>query len=288
MPMFDITGACDMHIHTGPDFVERVGDDFEVALACEKAGLKAIMLKNHMESTVSRAYHAQKAVQTLKVYGALVLNSSVGGFNPFAAEAAMRSGAKEIFMPTFCAAADFKVHGKGASALYKYGIKTAAPTLTALDTDGSLKSEVKQIMELARDYNVPVGSSHLGADEIFPLAKFAHDIGAPLIITHPEYKIPNLTPAQIHDLAQLGAYIEITAGAVFPIPGCSTVAHDIDLIEAAGYQNCFISSDAGTPTKPMPADVLSSYAYCLQKKGMEKEKIKYMLCEKPIEVFRLA
>ena len=43
--MFDVAGACDMHIHTGPDFVERVGDDFEVAAACEKAGMKAILLK---------------------------------------------------------------------------------------------------------------------------------------------------------------------------------------------------------------------------------------------------
>ena len=288
MPMFDVTDACDMHIHTGPDFVERVGDDLEVALACEKAGLKAILLKNHMESTVSRAYHAQKTVQNLKVYGALVLNSAVGGFNPFAAEAAMQSGAKEVFMPTFCSEADFKVHGKGASALYKYGLKTKAPTLSALDNDGGLKPEVKQILELARDYHVPIGSSHLGANEVLSLARFAHEIGAPLIITHPEYKIPNLQPDQVRALAELGAYIEITAGAVFPIPGCSTITHDIELIEAAGYQNCFISSDAGTPTKPMPAEVLSSYAYCLQKKGMEKEKIKYMLCEKPIEVFRLA
>lgn len=285
MPMFDVAGACDMHIHTGPDFVERVGDDFEVAAACEKAGMKAILLKSHMESTVSRAYHAQKTVQTLKVYGALVLNSSVGGFNPFAAEAAMQYGAKEIFMPTFCAQADFKVHGKGAAALYKYGLRTEAATLCALDENGSLKPEVKQILELARDYKVPIGSSHLGADEIFALAAFAHDIGAPLIITHPEYKIPNLQPDQIRALASLGAYIEITAGAVFPIPGCSTITHDIDLIEAAGYQNCFITSDAGTPTKPMPADVLSSYAYCLQKKGMATEKIRYMLCEKPLEVF---
>ena len=285
MPMFDVTGACDMHIHTAPDFVERVGDDFEVALACEKAGMKAILLKNHMESTVSRAFHAQKAVQNLRVYGALVLNSSVGGFNPFAAEAAMQYGAKEIFMPTFCSAADFKVHGKGASALYKYGLKTEAATLRALDEDGDLKPEVKQIIELARDYQVPIGTSHLGADEIFPIAGFAHEIGAPLIITHPEYKIPNLQPDQIRKLAELGAYIEITAGAVFPIPGCSTIAHDIELIEAAGYRNCFISSDAGTPTKPMPADVLSSYAYCLQKKGLEKEIITYMLCEKPLEVF---
>lgn len=287
MSMYDVTGACDMHIHTGPDFVERVGDDSEVAVACEAAGFRAILLKNHMEPTVSRAYHAQKQVNNLKVYGSLVLNSAVGGINPFAAEAAMRFGAKEIFMPTFCSKADFAVHGKGEKELHKYGIKTPIVPYGILTEDGALTKETKEIVALGRDYDVPIGTSHLSYEEIVPLCRLARDLGAKLLITHPEYKIPMLMSAQVAELAELGAIIEMTAGAVFPIPGCSTIAHDIELIEAAGAKNCIISSDAGTPTKPMPAEVLSSYLYCLKKKGLDKAKIDYMFRDHPAEFFGL-
>lgn len=287
MAMYDVSGACDMHIHTGPDFVERVGDDVEVAKACEAAGFRAILLKNHMESTVSRAYHAQKQVDSIKVYGSLVLNASVGGINPLAAEAAMKMGAKEVFMPTFCSKADFAVHGKGKEALHKYGMKTSIEPYGVLDELGNLIPEVGQILELSRDYHVPIGTSHLGYAEIVPMCKLARDIGATIIITHPEYKIPMLAPEQLAELASLGAVIEMTAGAVFPIPGCSTIAHDIKLIEAAGAENCFISSDAGTPTKPMPAEVLSSYLYCLKKKGVDTGKIDYMFREAPVTIFGL-
>lgn len=287
MAMYDVSGACDMHIHTGPDLVERVGDDTGVAKACEAAGFRAILLKNHLESTISRAYHAQQQVSSIKVCGALVLNSSVGGINPFAAEAAMKSGAKEIFMPTFCSKADFAVHGKGAKVLYKYGLKTPIIPYGVLDEKGELSEEAKQVLALGRDYNVPIGTSHLGYHEIVPICKLARELGAKILITHPEYKIPMLTAAQVRELVEFGAVIEMTAGAVFPIPGCSTIAHDIELIKAAGAEHCIISSDAGTPTKPMPADVLSSYLYCLKKKGMEKEKLDYMFRDHPAEFFGL-
>lgn len=285
--MYDVSGACDMHIHTGPDFVERIGDDIEIAKACEAAGFRAILLKNHMESTVSRAYHAQKQVTNICVYGSLVLNVSVGGINPLAAEAAMKMGAKEIFMPTFCSKADFAFHGKGQETLYKYGLKTPIKPYGILDKEEKLISEAEQILELSRDYQVPIGTSHLGWSEIVPLCKAARDIGAVVIITHPEYKIPMLAPEQLAELTELGAVIEMTAGAVFPIPGCSTIDHDIQLIKAAGAERCFISSDTGTPTKPMPAEVLSSYLYCLKKKGMDPGELNYMFREMPAAVFGL-
>lgn len=287
MAMYDVSGACDMHIHTGPDFVERVGDDTEVAEACKTAGFRAILLKNHMESTVSRAYHTKKQVPGIQVYGSLVLNVTVGGINPVAAEAAMKMGAKEVFMPTFCSKADFAVHGKGQETLYKYGLKTAIEPYGILDMEGNLIPAVGQILELSRDYQVPIGTSHLGVDEIVPLCRLAQDIGATVIITHPEYKVPMLAPEQIAELTELGAVIEMTAGAVFPIPGCSTIDHDIRLIQAAGVENCFVSSDAGTPTKPMPAEVLSSYLYCLQKRGMDSGALNRMFRDAPAAIFGL-
>lgn len=288
MAMYDVTGACDMHIHTGPDFVERVGDDIEVAQACEQAGFRAILLKSHMESTVSRAYHAQKYCQQLRVYGALVLGASVGGINPFAAEAAMKAGAKEVFMPTFCSAADAAIHHKtGDPRLYKYGLKTPVQPISVTDSHGTLIPEAKAILELSRDYGVAVGTSHLSYCEIKALCIFGHDIGARLVITHPEYKVPMLNKEQVAELVKYGAVVELTAGAVFPIPGCSTVMKDREMIDYVGADHFFISSDCGTPTKPMPAATLSSYLYCLQKMGLDKAVLDYMIREKPAEVFEL-
>ena len=288
MPMYDISGAYDMHVHTGPDFVDRIGDDVEVATACEKAGMKGLLLKAHMECTVSRAYHTQKQCGNIRVYGSLVLGGTTGGFNPFAAEAAMKAGAKQVFMPTFASAADFAVHGgEGETRIHKYGLKTTIEPLSALEVDGTVKKTIADILELSRDYNVPIGTSHLSFEEILPIARFARDIGSRLIVTHPEYKIPNLSAPQLKELTALGALVELTAGAVFPIPGCSTIARDVEIVREVGYRNIFISSDAGTPTKPMPAETLSSFLYCLQKKGIPSDQLDYMLKENPVRVFSL-
>ncbi|HZT18671.1 MAG TPA: DUF6282 family protein, partial [Dongiaceae bacterium] len=92
--LIDVAGAIDMHCHPFPDLFPRLADDIDIAVAARDAGMKALMLKCHHESTVSRAYLVQRMVPGIRVFGGVVLNSYVGGINPAAVEAALRLGGK--------------------------------------------------------------------------------------------------------------------------------------------------------------------------------------------------
>jgi len=109
--LIDVHGAVDLHCHPFPDLFPRVADDLEIVIAARDAGLKAIMMKCHNESTVSRAYFMNRMVPGIRVYGGIVLNRYVGAINPAAVEAALRLGGKAVWMPTIDAGYHAQVHG---------------------------------------------------------------------------------------------------------------------------------------------------------------------------------
>src|SRR5215218_2225197 len=91
-PLISLDEAIDLHCHPYPDLFPRLADDIDIALAARDAGMRALVLKCHHESTVSRAYLVQRVVPGIRVFGGVVLNSYVGGINPAAVEAALRLG----------------------------------------------------------------------------------------------------------------------------------------------------------------------------------------------------
>ncbi|WP_243014991.1 DUF6282 family protein, partial [Brevibacillus borstelensis] len=77
--MNDLKGAIDIHVHSSPSIFPRSVNDLELAEQAKQAGMRAIVLKAHEESTVSRAKLVSKVVEGIEVYGSLVLNEYVGG-----------------------------------------------------------------------------------------------------------------------------------------------------------------------------------------------------------------
>ena len=98
MELVDVKGAVDLHVHSFPCVIPRLADDRQVVRAAAEKGMKAIMLKSHHESTVSRAYLLKDEFPDIKIFGGVVLNNFVGGVNPAAAEVALRLGAKEVWI----------------------------------------------------------------------------------------------------------------------------------------------------------------------------------------------
>jgi hypothetical protein len=95
-----LEGAVDLHVHGGPDLVPRRYTDLELAARARDAGMRAIVLKSHVESTVGRAASVAAATG-LEVHGGLVLNAfASGGVDPEAVELSLQLGARVIWMPT--------------------------------------------------------------------------------------------------------------------------------------------------------------------------------------------
>src|SRR5579859_6238972 len=103
--MISLQGAYDLHVHSAPCLYPRLADDLTVTEAAQAAGLRGLVLKSHHEPTVGRAYilnqvFRRESPDPLTVYGSITLNAAVGGVNPVAVEAALRTGARMVWMPT--------------------------------------------------------------------------------------------------------------------------------------------------------------------------------------------
>ena len=74
-----IEGAIDFHVHSAPDVFGRSVTDIEAATLARRAGMRAIVLKNHVTSTADRAAVVREVVPGIEVFGGIVLNRAVGG-----------------------------------------------------------------------------------------------------------------------------------------------------------------------------------------------------------------
>lgn len=79
MSRVSVQNACDMHMHTSPDIFDRVADDVEMAQICQEAGMRAIVFKCHADTTMTRAWHTQRQVPGIRVFGGITLNLQAGG-----------------------------------------------------------------------------------------------------------------------------------------------------------------------------------------------------------------
>ena len=223
MGLITMEGACDLHIHTSPDIFERIADDVRTAEACRDAGMKAIVFKCHADTTMTRAWHTERQVPGIRVFGGIVLNLNVGGINPAAVDVALKLGAVEVWMPSYHSLAHYKATGKmggyghqGSDVTTNYPVKP----ITILDEKGELIPEIWPILELVKQHDAILGTSHLGSEEGLKLIRAAREVGCrKVVLTHPFFAPPSCTVRQIKEAVELGAFCEFCSGnALSPIP----------------------------------------------------------------------
>src|SRR6266446_1887234 len=213
-----LEGAYDLQIHVGPDVIARRIDDIDCAKEFLAHGLKGFVLKSHYIQTGERAQVVTKAVPGSKVFGAVTLNHSVGGLNPVAVELAGRTGCKIAWMPTVDAQNETAGRLDGPNVKLPFWAKIqrelaatgiAPPPITVLDSSGKVSEAARRCIELIAKHNMILATGHIGRAEIFALVKAAREMGAQrVVVTHAEFPSQNLTAAEQHELAQMGAFIE--------------------------------------------------------------------------------
>lgn len=283
--LISVAGAYDLHVHTYPCLFPRIANDFEVVAAAQEAGLAGIMLKCHHESTVSRAAAVQKSFENIKVYGGIVLNEYVGGINPSAVDAALRMGGKEVWMPTIDAENHAKAHGSKGKYDVQDGRKDEGEDLsgvTIYDRDGNISENTRQVLKLIAEHNAVLGTCHLAKEEIFDLVKEARAIGVKkILITHPYFKVPNLSIPEIKELTDMGALAEFGYCTVSPMWHYATVQQVAATIKEIGADKAIIISDAGQRHNPMPHESLRVFAQCLFECGLPESDLKLLMTDTP-------
>jgi hypothetical protein len=259
--MVDLTGFIDPHIHAAPEHIPRLLDDIELVRQALQAGMAGVLIKSHTTLTADRATIAEKVVRGIRVWGGLVLNYSVGGFNPAAVETALDYGAAEIWMPTLDAA-NHRAHHGGEGGLKPEG--------------QAILNSIHEIMKLIASKDLILGTGHLSVDEIRTIVDIARQEGVKkILITHPE--APFVAMPVVVQRDQAGCGFERTW--VFTTPVFKRMIQPeqiVDEIRQVGYESTVLATDMGQVGNPTPVEGLREYVETCQRAGFSRDQIERM------------
>jgi len=265
-----LEGAVDLHVHSAPDIDVRRYNDLELAREAARAGMGAILIKSHQNSTVERAWIVSQCVPGIRVFGGLVLNDTVGGLNPAAVDLAVKMGARQVWMPT-------------RSARNHRRHENLPGGISALDEAGRLIPAAEEILSILADSHCILGTGHLSPQESFALIERARALGIrKILVTHPEWE-PTFLSLQQQKALAAGGDVMFERCFVSTTHRCGFVP--FETIEQAiidtGVENTILSTDLGQPDTPPPVDGFRQYAARLRSTGFSVDDIRRMMQANP-------
>jgi len=285
-----LRGAIDIHVHSSPSIFPRSVDDLELARLAQQAGMRAIVLKAHEESTVSRAFLVNKVVTGIDVYGSLVLNEYVGGLNPYAVDLAVQQGAKIIWMPTGSAKHHLAFYGGKSDYDEQKSRVRLLPQkgITILDDEGRLLPVVYDIIDLIKGSGAALATGHLSPQESRILVKTALARGVEkVLVAHPDLKINKMDLALQCELANMGAYVEKSMLTLMPLWKSIEPEELVQGIRRIGVKRCILQTDLGQANHPVPTEGFNQFIHILLEHGMTENEIEQMACKNPAEFIGL-
>ena len=276
-PVLD--GAIDLHAHFGPDSYPRQWDAFEVVKLAQARGLRAIVLKNHFSETAGLAYLIRKyGAQGIEVFGAVTLDTPVGGVNPQAVRYMVDvtgGWGRIVWMPT---------HDSDHEVAYN---KETRPSVRVA-RDGVLLPETLEVIALIAEHGLTLATGHVTPEETLLILAEARKRGVTRsIVTHPllDPQFTFMSVRQLRAAIELGAPVEITAGSLYREgPGRARV---LEAIRALGPESFFVGSDSGLVGTPNHTDALVLAARVLRQNGFDERALDTMFKDNPARLLGL-
>lgn len=273
-------GSVDVHIHAGPDVTyRRMWDEIDVGLHASSERMATVVFKCHSAPSASRVDIVQKAVnqwsimkgvKPVKVEGGVVLNYSVGGFNPKAVEMAACFGGKFVWTPTLDSSHHKKVSGLSGG-------------IEVLDAKGNCRKEVKDVFSVIAENDMVLSLSHQSVKERFVLIKEAKQIGVKrILVDHPYLHVVRATVSQIAEMAEMGAHIGFYWQTLVSNSGVNVEPNIMmEILAKVGPYKLVSGTDAGQMQNPMPSEALKLFIKLLILQGVSKRDIKLIFRDNP-------
>jgi len=274
-----LKGAIDVHVHSAPSHFPRNVNDIQAATEALKVGMKAIVIKNHRESTVGRAQIVKEVVKGIEVFGGIVLNYQFG-FNPVAVRFAIELGAKIIWMPTI----DAKKYLQNPTIeMFRSSLLTDKPGLTIFDEKGEILPEIDEILDIIGKRDVILGTGHLSFKEQVKLIERAREFGVKkILVQHPTIDFLNFSIDEMRELSSMGAYLEHDYVVCTPlVKSPVNPRHFANIIAETDPKHSVLATDGGAKINPKPVEMLSKYLRELYEYSISKREIREMTCDNP-------
>lgn len=277
-----LKGAYDFHVHPAPDVVSRKMDDLDLAQTYVDAGMKGFVIKAHYFNTEGRAYHIRKLHPGFNAVGAIVLNNSNGGFNPYAVRQAALLGAKVVYMPTMDAQNMWDYLAKSNDAIPFGANAKSAAEVKALRVweNGQFAPEIDEILDIVAEHGMVLCTGHISPDESLALLKHAQEKGLKkLVATHVEWPATRATVEQQKEYVKCGAFLEHNVVNIMsndlPIP------EFVKQIKEIGAEHMILSTDLGQAINPEPVKMFEEYVQKLLDAGVTEEEMRLMIVTNP-------
>ena len=284
----DITGSCDLHIHSGPDCVERWGDTIDIARVAVEMGMRAIVFKDHFRPTTHKAILTNRAVPDIDCFSLHACNHPQGGINYRCVMMSVEEGVKVIQMPTMDSLHQHSKPKQGhLFTHFKFGQKVEPISIYNPGTK-QLTDDLHKIIEAVIKNDLILSNGHLSPEETFNLFKAAKKKSkkVKLMVEH-----PNGNAAFTHDwvkkIAAQGALHNISYNACNPLFAGKHPREAAAMIKAVGPQHCTLITDGGNHTSPPPAIGMEVFANMMNFCGISKKDIDTMIKKNPAKILGL-
>jgi len=295
-----LVGAIDIHAHLDPDApgsggVVRGIDAFDAARIAKQRGMRGFVFKTHQDpASAGIAYLVRKhGTPGLEIFGRMAQNLSTGGINVAALEhfTQIKGGwGRIVEMPTRDSEFRARTEDPATLATTRPWIllqQPTAPKYVSVSRNGELLPEVKHFLGVMAklrtvDSNgrLALATGHASPEEHLLLAREGRRLGMQVVLTHPR-EIP-----QLEEAAKLGAYMEITVGAV--VRNATAARDAAGWIRRIGAASIILSTDCGQMSNPLPSDCIALAARALRGHGVTDRELDLMLKENPAKLLGLA
>lgn len=270
------TGSVDMHVHVAPDPEwDRRLDTLDTAEFAASLGMKGFVAKSFFYPTTTEARIVNKVLQDTGVtaYGSITIGYSTTGDVDNAAAAVLshaKLGCKVIWFPAFDAAYCRKGYGREGG-------------INILEADGSLKQGAKDVLAIAKEYDMVVCKGHMSFPETKALFKEASQMGiTKLVITHPLADTWGFfSMDEIKELISLGAVAELVYGSTLHRLQAMDPSDMVDFVHEVGAENVIMSTDLAQCMDVNPAEGMRNFVGTLLQFGCTDEEVTTMCKTNP-------
>lgn len=273
-----LAGAIDVHVHSYPDDRPRSINAIDVAKLARTRGMRAIVLKNHWESTAGMAYLVRQVVPDVEVFGGIALNLTVGGINAAAVDhmARVTGGfGRIVWMPTF-----------DAENQVRYS-KESRP-FVSVSKGGELLPDVKAVIGVIAKHGLVLATGHSSPAEGLMLLREGRQQGVrQMIVTHAIQAPVLMNVAQMKEAASLGAFVEFVGGAPEDKDAPARLDGIADAIRQVGVASSILSSDLGQQGNPLPPDGFGTFIQALRARGFSDRDLDVMSKQNPAKLLGL-
>jgi hypothetical protein len=273
-----LRGVVDLHVHSDPDSVPRSIGAIEVARLAKNRGMRAILLKNHYESTASLAWIVRSQAPGIEVFGGIALNRTVGGINPAAVArmAAVKGGyGRVVWMPTF----DSENQVRRSAEKRPF---------VPISRDGRLLPDVLEVLDLIAKHNLTLATGHSTPAEALLLISEARRRGvARIIATHAMLPPVSMNAAEMKQAAAAGAWIEFVYNALIGHTKVFEWPEYAAAIRTVGPDHVILTSDLGQAGNPLHPNGLAAFFDGLAERGFTPAEIGVMSRDNPARALGL-